>query len=75
MASANREDTGSVRNAEAPDGREQRIGGALDQADEPVDEWSCDAHEKERRGEADEAARKNVERVVLPDEDAASADD
>ena len=64
-----------MRNAEAPDGREQRIGGALDEADEPVDEWFCDAHEKERRGEADEAAGKNVEGVVLSDEDAACADD
>jgi len=75
MASANREDTGSVRNAEAPDGREQWIGGALDEADELADEWSCDAHEKKRRGEADEAAGENVEGVMLSDEDAAGGDD
>ncbi len=58
----------------APDGREQRIGGAFDEADESVDERSCDAREKERGGEADEAAGEDIERVVRSDEHASRAD-
>src|SRR6266511_4304524 len=67
-------DTGSVRNSEAPEGCEQRIGGALDDADETVDELSCDAREKERGGEADQAAGEDIERVVRSDEHASRAD-
>src|SRR6266511_2143426 len=67
-------DTGSVRNSEAPEGCEQRIGGALDDTDETVDELSCDAREKERGGEADQAAGEDIERVVRSDEHAACAD-
>jgi hypothetical protein len=54
----------------APQWRNQRIGHALDEPYEPVEDRCRQAHDQKRGAEADEAAGQYVGGVVGTDEDA-----
>src|SRR5207302_688357 len=53
----------------------QRIGHALDEPDDPVDDGGGEPYDNDGAAEADQAACENVAGVVGTDEDPAEADD